>query len=280
MSKLRANYRHYSLMYHPDKLSEFEDVEGLRNRFLELQKAYNVLKDATLRQAYSRFGEDALKCTSCKSERDYFDMVFWQSYLVFYLPACIVMLITVIILPSKRTPRFWNVALFFSLASIEAFALLHGVPGLRYVLPKYTLHEKVLLLRQFFLSGQITLNQLGAIVTDLYFEDDDNEALLNRLQLLGKSLLQLSQQTLKEHINLLGGTNPESMESLALQVSEAVCRIAVSKEKQIQTLISQSALAGTSPSKPSDTSRESSPTRTNKNSTPNLKKRQPPIKPQ
>jgi DnaJ family protein C protein 11 len=61
--EIRERYRALSVTFHPDKQHDpsFKDVAN--RRFLEIQKAYEVLSDPFLREIYDILGEDGLKKT-------------------------------------------------------------------------------------------------------------------------------------------------------------------------------------------------------------------------
>lgn len=59
-NEIRERYRALSIVFHPDKQHDESTKETANRRFLEIQKAYEVLSDPFLRQVYDVLGYDGL----------------------------------------------------------------------------------------------------------------------------------------------------------------------------------------------------------------------------
>ncbi|KAI0827143.1 DnaJ-domain-containing protein [Trametes gibbosa] len=58
--EIRERYRQLSIVFHPDKQTDERRKEAATERFLELQKAYEVLSDPVTRRAYDILGPEGL----------------------------------------------------------------------------------------------------------------------------------------------------------------------------------------------------------------------------
>ncbi|KAL1943812.1 hypothetical protein VTO73DRAFT_3630 [Trametes versicolor] len=58
--EIRERYRQLSIVFHPDKQTDERRKEAATERFLELQKAYEVLSDPVTRRAYDALGPEGL----------------------------------------------------------------------------------------------------------------------------------------------------------------------------------------------------------------------------
>ncbi|KAH9849605.1 DnaJ-domain-containing protein [Lenzites betulinus] len=58
--EIRDRYRQLSIVFHPDKQADERRKEAATERFLELQKAYEVLSDPVTRRAYDILGPEGL----------------------------------------------------------------------------------------------------------------------------------------------------------------------------------------------------------------------------
>ncbi|KAI0634860.1 DnaJ-domain-containing protein [Trametes polyzona] len=58
--EIRERYRQLSIVFHPDKQTDERRKEAATERFLELQKAYEVLSDPVTRRAYDTLGPEGL----------------------------------------------------------------------------------------------------------------------------------------------------------------------------------------------------------------------------
>ncbi|OSD08750.1 DnaJ-domain-containing protein [Trametes coccinea BRFM310] len=58
--EIRERYRQLSIVFHPDKQTDERRKEAATERFLELQKAYEVLSDPVTRRAYDILGQEGL----------------------------------------------------------------------------------------------------------------------------------------------------------------------------------------------------------------------------
>ncbi|GJE93752.1 DnaJ and DUF3395 domain-containing protein [Phanerochaete sordida] len=59
--EIRERYRQLSLVFHPDKQHGKPTQETALKRFLEVQKAYEILSDSVTRQAYDLYGLDGVR---------------------------------------------------------------------------------------------------------------------------------------------------------------------------------------------------------------------------
>ncbi|KAI8808784.1 hypothetical protein BJ742DRAFT_807558 [Cladochytrium replicatum] len=177
---LRGNYRALSLMYHPDKAQNQGDPTS-ELRYLTIRKAYETLKDPVYRAAYERFGEDVLRCTHCKTDRDFL-MFNVMSVGVFYTTTAL-LLGVLFVLGKGEFGSFWRAIALLLLCSLElrmifnaptvllsdedASASLGLAPKPRvweYVFAWRTTHEKVVMLRQLFIVVCIAVSQVGPIL--------------------------------------------------------------------------------------------------------------------
>ncbi|KAG0372757.1 hypothetical protein BGX24_012627 [Mortierella sp. AD032] len=71
--QLKTNFRKASLQYHPDKVGQ-----AGAEIFVGIRAAHETLVDPILRIAYDRFGPSVLKCTTCKTNKDYLHEGFKQ----------------------------------------------------------------------------------------------------------------------------------------------------------------------------------------------------------
>ncbi|KAI0938578.1 hypothetical protein AcV5_000221 [Taiwanofungus camphoratus] len=62
--EIRERYRQLSVLFHPDKQHDERTKETAAKRFLEVQKAYQVLSDPVSRRAYDILGPEGLKIIS------------------------------------------------------------------------------------------------------------------------------------------------------------------------------------------------------------------------
>ncbi|KAH9923298.1 DnaJ-domain-containing protein [Amylocystis lapponica] len=62
--EIRDRYRQLSVLYHPDKQHDEQTKETAAKRFLEVQKAYQVLSDPVTRRAYDLLGPQGLEALS------------------------------------------------------------------------------------------------------------------------------------------------------------------------------------------------------------------------
>ncbi|KAG8216501.1 hypothetical protein J3R82DRAFT_6617 [Butyriboletus roseoflavus] len=60
-SEIRDRYKTLSVIFHPDKQHDERTKDTAASKFLEVQKAYEVLSDPFLRQVYDRLGPEGLK---------------------------------------------------------------------------------------------------------------------------------------------------------------------------------------------------------------------------
>ena len=63
--QLKQMYRKLSLNYHPDKNPGYETL------FIQIQGAYEVLKDPLKQRVYDLFGASMLVCENCRTFSDY-----------------------------------------------------------------------------------------------------------------------------------------------------------------------------------------------------------------
>ncbi|OBZ77401.1 DnaJ subfamily C member 11 [Grifola frondosa] len=62
--EIRERYRQLSVLFHPDKQSDSNTKDTAAKRFLEVQKAYQVLSDPVTRRAYDILGQEGLAALS------------------------------------------------------------------------------------------------------------------------------------------------------------------------------------------------------------------------
>ncbi|KAN0085953.1 protein of unknown function (DUF3395) domain containing protein [Tylopilus felleus] len=60
-NEIRERYRTLSVIFHPDKQQDERTKDTAASKFLDIQKAYEVLSDPFLRQVYDRLGPQGLK---------------------------------------------------------------------------------------------------------------------------------------------------------------------------------------------------------------------------
>ncbi|KAI5120611.1 hypothetical protein M0805_008087 [Coniferiporia weirii] len=60
-SEIKERHRALSLIFHPDKQRDENTKESAKERFLEVQSAYEILSDPFLREVYDTIGYDGLK---------------------------------------------------------------------------------------------------------------------------------------------------------------------------------------------------------------------------
>lgn len=177
---LKANYRKLSLKYHPDKLIDKKDEA----KYIAIRKAYEVLKDPVMREAYDKFGDAIHDCTRCKTSRDYI-MYFSMSQLGFYL-GTLIFLIILTSLGVLEYGKYWRFASLFLCAGIEYTMLFTSSNPLSFIYwrPQFQL---ISILHQLLVAYSISLSQVGPI---LYPEPVDHTAyFMNELQISSNAIL-------------------------------------------------------------------------------------------
>ncbi|CAO3563118.1 unnamed protein product [Mortierella alpina] len=157
--QLKSNFRKASLQYHPDKVGD-----ASADIFVKIRDAYEVLSDPTLRQAYDWFGPTALKCTTCKTTKDYLRNGINEILVMSATTAGLLMVLGW--LGRATYGRYWRYTLLAAAGLLELSMVQNTTPNriLSWLLPNRVTFEQIILLRQVYLSTAIAVSQIGPVL--------------------------------------------------------------------------------------------------------------------
>lgn len=173
---LKSKFRKYSLQYHPDR----NPGEEAQAKFMRLRKIYETLSNPLLREVYNKFG--AMKHSmNCIIFKDYLFQGFTE-FLAFYGGTGLVLII-LNMLGGTKFARYWRFMSYFSLAALEATLIVLPYDPFAFIMPNYTVAEKISILHQSVIYIFIALSQFGPIIFP-----DDHQDLRNSLSKLERDV--------------------------------------------------------------------------------------------
>jgi DnaJ domain len=151
---LKAQFRKYSLMYHPDR-NPGPEAEG---QFLRLRKIYESLTNPVLKEAYNKFGSH-LTCNGCILFKDY----LWNGLMHFigFYGGVGFALIVLNTLGANQVGTYWRFMAFLGMMCLEAAMILLPYDPIAWFLPNATIAEKISVLRHSITYIFMAINQFG-----------------------------------------------------------------------------------------------------------------------
>ncbi|KAK3842737.1 MAG: hypothetical protein J3R72DRAFT_442308 [Linnemannia gamsii] len=188
--QLKTNFRKASLQYHPDKVGQ-----AGAEIFVGIRAAHETLVDPILRIAYDRFGPSVLKCTTCKTNKDYLREGFKQVS-TFYAGAGMVLFLMNLV--GKGTyGRYWRFILLAGMGALETSLILRSGGflggkgeamwmGMQKWMPNMVTFEQIELLHQVYISLSVAFSQVGPLLfpSKAQSKQDTAAELMKRLQTL------------------------------------------------------------------------------------------------
>ncbi|KAI0919095.1 hypothetical protein AcW1_003441 [Taiwanofungus camphoratus] len=114
---LKAAFRQFARKNHPDRVGQ--QGEGA---FMEVRDAFEALKNPVTRYAYDRFGPDALRWTTCVTDRDYVRHGVVQSAGFYIVATCCLLFWSFMSTPSGVS--YWRYVLLNTVCAYEAVLIL------------------------------------------------------------------------------------------------------------------------------------------------------------
>ena len=154
---LKAQFRKYSLMYHPDR-KPGPEAEG---QFMRLRKIYESLTNPVLREAYNKFGS-TMTCNGCILFKDF----LWNGLMQFigFYGGIAVVIIVLNIVGNGQFGTYWRFLAFFSMLCLEASMLILPYDPIPWFLPNSTVAEKISVIRQSITYVFMAITQFGPIL--------------------------------------------------------------------------------------------------------------------
>ena len=140
-AEIRKAHKALSLSLHPDKAP---DDPRAKEKFLKMQAAYEVLKDASSRDAYNKFGAAGIE--DAKSGGNSNSLTSMALFYVIWLVVGYLLTMG----KSSEDARTWGFSGLLALAVFEYQTRMLGVDYLASIFPRSTVHEKVELLHKLF----------------------------------------------------------------------------------------------------------------------------------
>lgn len=137
--EIKRAYKQISLKYHPDKNP---DDKHAAEKFIRYQSAYEVLKDASRRDAYNKFGTAGLT--------DNVDTLSSLTSLSIFYIMWLVVGYLLTMGKSSEEGRTWAFSGLLALAVFEYQTRILSIDYLAPIFPHSTVHEKVELLHKLF----------------------------------------------------------------------------------------------------------------------------------
>lgn len=157
-SQLRRNFRQISLMLHPDKNPDGEQL------FIQVQNAYKVLSNPVTRFVYDHGGIAAVTCQSCKSVSDYMLLAIPKRLGVYlaYVLGCVALKVFRI----GKYGAYWQYVAIGTFAALEIIMMTgqNNPPAIGMLLdlvPHRTSFEVAQIMQQAMVCFFIALNQIG-----------------------------------------------------------------------------------------------------------------------
>ena len=141
--EIKRAYRDISLKYHPDKIQDAGEKKRAEEKFIKYQAAYEVLKDASKRDAYNKFGPAGLDASMGDSSSQ-----LWSMSLFYLIWVVVGYLLTMG--KSSEDGRTWAFSGLLTLAVFEYQTKILSVDYLAPFFPLSTVHEKIELLHKLF----------------------------------------------------------------------------------------------------------------------------------
>lgn len=142
-SDIKAAYRQISLKYHPDKNP---DDKSAAEKFIKYQAAYEVLKDASKRETYNKFGQPGLDDKSGSSSDA--STQLWSMSLFYIIWLVVGYLLTMG--KASEEGRTWAFSGLLTLAVFEYQTKILSIDYLAPLFPNSTVYEKIELLHKLF----------------------------------------------------------------------------------------------------------------------------------
>ncbi|KAF9540006.1 hypothetical protein EC957_004708 [Mortierella hygrophila] len=181
--QLKTNFRKASLQYHPDKAGQ-----AGADMFVGIRAAHEILVDPTLRLNYDRFGSTVLKCTACKTNKDYLQEGL-KAFYTFYAAAGIVFFL-VNLVGKGNYGRYWRFIMLVGMGAIEmSLVLTAGNVGgggwMERLMPGLVPFEQIAVLHQLYISASVAVSQVGPLLFPEGKEKQEpSSELIKRLQTL------------------------------------------------------------------------------------------------
>ncbi|TEB38104.1 hypothetical protein FA13DRAFT_1681484 [Coprinellus micaceus] len=156
---LKLAFRQFAKKYHPDRVGK-----GGEEKFMEVRKLVEALKNPTVRFAYDRFGPDVLKWKGqCTTTGEY----LWRGLLQsagYHIASLAFLLFWSVV--GRSTPfTFWRYILYFTLLTLELRLILSPSPSpsgrhitlLHRLFPNRVIYQHILFLHQVFMFLNVAL---------------------------------------------------------------------------------------------------------------------------
>lgn len=157
---LKVAFRQFAKRYHPDRVGK-----GGEEKFMEVRKLVEALKNPAVRFAYDRFGPDVLKWKGqCTTTGEYLWHGLMQSA-GYHIAGLAFLLFWSVV--GRSTPfTFWRYILYFTLFSLELVLVLSPSPSpdstrhitvLHRLFPNRVVFQHILFLHQVFMFLNVAL---------------------------------------------------------------------------------------------------------------------------
>lgn len=155
--------------------------------FVGIRAAHEILVDPTLRLNYDRFGSTVLKCTACKTNKDYLQEGLKSVY-TFYTAAGIIFFLMNLV-GKGNYGRYWRFIMLAGMGAIEmSLVLTAGSAGegwMGRLMPRLVPFEQIAVLHQFYISASVAVSQVGPVLFPEGKEKQETSSeLIKRLQTL------------------------------------------------------------------------------------------------
>lgn len=213
---LKAASRALSRKYHPDKAGPLGE-----NYFIVARHAYEGLTDPTRRYAYDRFGPVIDTWKNCVTMRDFMQRGVMHGIMYWY---GITLGLQLIIAGFRKADvgGYWRFLAFFILFTCEMTIIvgprtskLHNV--LRILSPHRTPYQQVALLRDFWVTLSLALNQLMpqwvAPTASAAQNEEQINAMVQQALILGRELETMAVAACDEQVALVAGGDSQVLKS-------------------------------------------------------------------
>ncbi|KAF9151071.1 hypothetical protein BG015_007106 [Linnemannia schmuckeri] len=160
--QFKMNFKKANLQYHPDKAEQ-----------ARAGAAHEVLVDPALCLNYDRFGPTVLKCTTCKTNKDYLQAGLKTIY-TFYSGAGIVLFLMNLV-GKGNYGRYWRFIMLAVMGAIEMSLVLTAGSGggwMGRLMPNLAPFEQTTVLHQLYISASVVISQVGPV---LFLERKDQQ---------------------------------------------------------------------------------------------------------
>lgn len=155
--EIKAKFRKYSLMYHPDR-KPGPEAEG---EFMRLRKIYESLTSPVLREVYNKFGPSQ-SCNGCILFKDF----LWNALMHFigFYGGIALVLVILNMVGSGQYGTYWRFMAFFGMMVLEANMIFLPYDPIAWFLPNCTVAEKISILHQCITYVFMAINQIGPLI--------------------------------------------------------------------------------------------------------------------